>query len=74
MKENERQKILSVFSNGKKMLCYYEAIGMNRLSDFRGGDANEIAMRINIYLGGNHMNKLGVQAIQNVIDIANEGV
>jgi hypothetical protein len=72
MKEIERQKILAVFSNGAKMLSYYEAIGMEFLRDFKGGDAAEIAFRIDIYLGGRRMNKLGVQAIQNVIDVANE--
>lgn len=70
MKQIEQQKILSVFSNGEKMLNYYKAIGMKNLSDFAGADAGEIAMRIDIHLGGKHINSLGVHAIQNVIDRA----
>ena len=72
MREAERQKILNIFSNGEKMLGFYEAIGMNGLSDFADADAHEIAMRIDIYLGGKHINKLGVRAIQNIIDAAEE--
>ena len=74
MHESERQKILNVFSNGEKMLLYYEAIGMKSLRDFANADANEIAMRIDIHLGGKHINRLGLQAIQNVIDAAKREV
>ncbi len=72
MEQSEREKILRIYSNGAKMLSYYEAIGMRSLRDFKNADAEEIATRINIYLGRKHINSLGVQAIQNVINQANK--
>jgi len=53
------------------MLKYYKAIGIKSLNDFKGANANEIAMRIDIHLGDKHINKLGVKAIQNALDKAN---
>jgi nucleotidyltransferase/DNA polymerase involved in DNA repair len=68
--EDERRKILLAHSIGPRMVVYFEQIGIERLADFVGADADEIAMRIDIALGRKHMNRLGVDAIRNVIALA----
>lgn len=70
MDDLEREKLLAVPSIGPTMVRYFAAIGMARLSDFAGGDAAEIAMRIDIHLGARRMNALGIRAIENVIAAA----
>ena len=70
--EEERQKMLKAHSIGPKMIFYLEEIGVERLSDLRGADAGELAMRIDIALGRKHMNRLGVAALRNLIALAEE--
>ena len=67
---NERHKMLQANSIGPKMIAYLEEIGIERLSDLKGADADEIAMRIDIALGRKHMNRLGVAALVNLIALA----
>ena len=69
----ERQKMLRAHSIGPKMIGYLEEIGIERLSDLRGADVGEIAMRIDIALGRKHMNRLGVAALENLIALADRG-
>lgn len=71
MEKSEAEKFLAVHSIGPTMVRYFDAIGMSRLADFKDQDAGEIAFRIDVYLGVKRMNRLGIAAIQNVIDAAN---
>ncbi len=69
--EEERKSMLRAHSIGPTMVHYLEGIGIERLADLRGADAEEIAMRIDIALGRRHINSLGVAALRNLIDLAN---
>jgi nucleotidyltransferase/DNA polymerase involved in DNA repair len=66
----ERGKILKAHSIGPRMLVYLEEIGIERLSDLKGASASEIVMRIDIVLGTRRLNKFGVEAVRNVIALA----
>jgi nucleotidyltransferase/DNA polymerase involved in DNA repair len=66
----ERARMLKAHSIGPRMISYLEEIGIERLSDLRGADADELAMRIDIALGRKHMNRLGVEALRNLIALA----
>ncbi|ODT06517.1 MAG: hypothetical protein ABS58_11175 [Mesorhizobium sp. SCN 65-20] len=68
--EEERKSMLRAHSIGPTMIRYLEEIGIERLADLRGADAEEIAMRIDIALGRRHINSLGVAALRNLIDLA----
>lgn len=68
--EAERRVMLKAHSVGPKMIAWLEEIGIERLADLRGADAGEIAMRIDIALGRRHLNRLGVEALQNLIALA----
>ncbi len=68
--EAERAKMLKAHSIGPRMISYLEEIGIERLSDLRGADAEELAMRIDIALGRKHMSRLGVEALRNIIALA----
>lgn len=67
---NERRKMLRAHSIGPTMVSYLEEIGIKRLSELKGADAGEIAMRIDIALGRKHMNRLGIAALENLIELA----
>ena len=54
------------------MIAYLEEIGITRLDDLVGADADEIAMRIEIATGHKHLNKLGLAALRNLIELANK--
>ncbi len=69
--EDERKSMLRAHSIGPKMIRYLEQIGIERLSDLRGADPRQIALRIDIAVGRKHMNSLGVAALRNLIDLAN---
>lgn len=64
--------MLRAHSVGKTMISYLEEIGVERLSDLKGADAGELAMRIDIALGRRHMNRLGVAALENLIALAGQ--
>ncbi len=68
---DERERMLRAHSIGPRMIAYIEEIGIERLEDLVGADAEEIAMRINIALGRKHLNSLGVEALCNLIELAN---
>ncbi|MBO6717590.1 MAG: hypothetical protein JJ913_06485 [Rhizobiaceae bacterium] len=68
--DHERQKMLRAHSIGPRMVGYLEEIGIERLSDLKGADAEAIAMRIDVALGRRHMNRLGVAALRNLIELA----
>ncbi|MFI0843880.1 hypothetical protein [Mesorhizobium sp. IMUNJ 23232] len=68
---DEREKMLKAHSIGPKMLVYLEKIGIERLADLKGGDPHVIAMRIDVALERRHMNRLGVAALANLIELAN---
>ena len=67
----ERHKMLNAHSIGPRMIAYLDEIGIERLADLRGADPHEIAMRIDIALGRKHMNRLGIDALANLIELAN---
>jgi len=62
--------MLKAHSIGPKMIDYLEAIGISNLSELKGADAGELAMRIDIHVGRRHINRQGVAALQNLIDLA----
>jgi hypothetical protein len=68
--EAERKKMLRAHSIGPKMIAYLQEIGIERLSDLAGANPEEIAFRIDIALGRKHMNRLGVEALRNLIALA----
>ena len=68
--ENERAKMLRAYSIGSRMIAYLEEIGIERLDDLKGADAEVLAMRIDVALGRRHMNRLGVEALRNLIALA----
>lgn len=43
---------------------------VEKLSDLRGADPHELAMRIDIALGRRHMNRQGLAALANLIELA----
>ncbi|MBB6469617.1 hypothetical protein HNQ96_005507 [Aminobacter lissarensis] len=70
--QDERKSMRRAHSIGPQMIRYLEEIGIERLSELRGADPHEIAMRIDIALGRKHINSLGVAALRNLIELANE--
>jgi hypothetical protein len=68
--DSEREKMLRAHSIGPRMIAYFEMIGMERLSDFAGANAEVIATRIDAALGHRHMNRNGLEAIGNLIALA----
>lgn len=67
---NEKARMLKAYSIGPKMIAYLEQIGIERLEDLAGADAGEIALRIDATLGWKHLNRLGVEALRNLIELA----
>ena len=72
MDEAEKRKMLRAYSIGPRMIAYLEEIGIERLADLKGADPHQLAMRIDIALGRRHMNRLGVEALANLIALAND--
>jgi hypothetical protein len=68
--ETERRKMVQAYSIGPRMIAYLEEIGIERLSDLGGADAEEIAFRIDVALNRKHMNRLGLEALRNLIEPA----
>ncbi|MDQ6432704.1 hypothetical protein RB623_01390 [Mesorhizobium sp. LHD-90] len=66
----EREKMLRAHSIGPKMIAFLEEISVERLIELKGADAEMLAMRIDVALGRKHMNRLGVAALRNLIDLA----
>ena len=66
----ERKRMLRAHSIGPKMIAYLDEAGITRLEELVGADALEIAMRIEIAVGQRHLNKLGVAALRNLIELA----
>lgn len=62
--------MLRAHSIGPTMVRYLEQIGIERLSDLVGANAEELAFRIDILCGRKHMNRLGVAALANLIALA----
>jgi hypothetical protein len=52
------------------MIAYLEEIGVERLDDLVDADPHEIAMRIEIALGSKRLNRFGIEALQNLIELA----
>ncbi len=72
MDESEKRRMLRAHSIGPRMIAYLEEIGIERLADLKGADPHQVAMRIDIALGRRHMNRLGVEALANLIALAND--
>lgn len=71
--DDERAKMLRAHSIGPRMIAYLEEIGIERLDELKGEDAETLAMRIDVALGRKHMNRLGVGALRNLIELAERG-
>jgi hypothetical protein len=69
---SERRKMLRAHSIGPRMIGYLEEIGIERLSDVPNDSAEMLAMRIDVVIGRKHMNRLGVAALHNLIELARE--
>lgn len=54
------------------MMTMLEAIGIVKLSDLKGADPQELALRINVHLGRNHINRNGVSALENLVAAAGQ--
>lgn len=70
MSEEEKRRMMQARSIGPRMVAYLEEIGISRLSQLRGADPGELAMRIDIALGRRHMNRMGVEALANLVALA----
>ena len=68
---NERQRMLRAHSIGPTMIAYLDEAGITRLDELVGADAHEIAMRIEIAVGYKRLNKSGIAALRNLIELAN---
>ena len=68
---SERARMLRAYSIGPRMIAYIEEAGITRLEDLAGVAAEQIAMRIDIVSGRPPLNRLGIQAIRNLIELAN---
>ena len=68
----ERARMLKAYSIGPRMIGWLEEIGIERLEDLAGADAEEIAMRIDTALvRDRRLNRLGIAALRNLIELAN---
>jgi hypothetical protein len=67
----ERARMMRAYSIGPRMLHYLEAAGIERLDDLAGADPGEIVMRIDIASGRRPLNRLGREAVRNLIELAN---
>lgn len=67
----EKARMLRAHSIGPRMIAYLEEIGIECLADLAGAEAEQIAMRIDIALGRKHINRLGIEALRNIIEMAN---
>jgi nucleotidyltransferase/DNA polymerase involved in DNA repair len=74
IEDNERRAMLRAHSIGPAMIRYLEQIGIERLADLRGEDPEMIAMRMNVMIGRRHINRQGVEALRNLVALADEGV
>jgi hypothetical protein len=72
IEDSERRRMLSAYSIGPTMIGYLDEAGITRLDDLVGADAGEIAMRIEIATGHKRLNKLGLAALRNLIELANK--
>ena len=59
-------------STGPAMIGYLETIGIKTLRELAAADAHALALRINVSMHKNHINKQGVKALQNLIDLARQ--
>ena len=66
----ERERMLRAYSIGPKMIAYLEEIGITRLDELAGADPHEIALRIDVALGHKRLNRLGIAALRNLIELA----
>ena len=71
MTEAERQKMLAAFSIGPKMVALIEQAGIHHLDELENCHALDIAFKIEAETG-TRLNKLGVDALANLIELANE--
>ena len=68
----ERERMLRAYSIGPKMIAYLGEAGITRLEELVGADPLEIAMRIDVASGRRRLNKLGIAALKNLIELANK--
>ena len=68
----ERQRMLRAYSIGPKMIAYLGEAGITRLEELVGAEPLEIAMRIDVASGRRRLNSLGIAALRNLIELADE--
>jgi hypothetical protein len=68
--EEEKQKMLNVHSIGPTMVEYIERIGVTSLAELKDEDPHELGLRIDDMLGVHRMNKLGIDALENLVQAA----
>lgn len=67
---NAKHPFEAAHSIGPKMVGYLAMIGVKQWSDLEGVDGAELAMRINIETGKKTMNRLGEEALENLVAYA----
>ena len=70
IEEGERRRMMWAYSVGPRMVHWLEEIGIERLEDLAAADVGEIAMRIDIVLGNRRLNRFGIEALANLIEMA----
>jgi hypothetical protein len=69
--DTERRKMLRVELCGNRVVARLEAIGVTRLSDLRGEDAEELMERVNLAAGAPVWRPpIATRALANLIDAA----
>ncbi len=66
----ERARMMQAYSIGPKMVAMLERIGIETLDELASADARELAMRIDVAIGGRRLNAMGVRALENLIEHA----
>jgi hypothetical protein len=66
----ERTRMMEARSIGPRMVSHLELVGIERLCDLKGRDPRELAFEINAHLGHPRINSAGVQALSNLVALA----
>lgn len=66
----EREKMLLAHSIGPKMISYLERSGITELRELCGRDAQTLLLQIHVETGVK-LNKMGLDALKNLIALAN---
>lgn len=67
----ERQNMMRAYSIGPKMVDYLERSGIEKLADLVGRDPQSLILQIEVETGV-RLNKMGLDALANLVELANE--